>query len=246
MHRFSYSFLPHTKDPKNAYFRAFWQKVFRTAFCIKPFNRFLPFAVSWTSLGIRVNLRFLFVLPLIGISTLLPMPRVAFSALFGMMGGGLLVGKGRAQFTQPSTAGVVHATMRSADAWITTVSQFPRKQQLAAVRQRGASDALLRPAKMRVCYLAVQLAPPVASPTVPIRPEPRPKGIRVLCVMDGRPIYAPVSADLERVMEKSVKKLTFRPSSMFSVLFGSLTRGGAVIITTTHAQTAASSGGSPR
>ena len=147
MHRFSYSFLPHTKDPKNAYFRAFWQKVFRTAFCIKPFNRFLPSAASWTSLGIRVNLRFLFVPPLIGVSTLLPMLRGAFSALFGMMGGGLLVGKRHAQSTQPLAAGVVHATMRSADAWISTVSQLPCKQQLAAVRQRGRAMFCSAPLK---------------------------------------------------------------------------------------------------
>lgn len=107
---------------------------------------------------------------------------------------------------------------------------WPLPQQIAALGQRLACDAGLRPPNAFGCYMPV--APGTRIPPLPV--DPRPEGIGLFCVLDGYPVDYVNSPTFQHLLTaRAIKKLQFVASPEASTLpMGTLASAGVVLITT--------------
>jgi len=135
----------------------------------------------------------------------------------------------------------VYPTVAASDAWLTATRQLPLKRQVAALRQRLACDARVRgrvfttsvctsclTAEGRRAYQAAQEKQRHAEAA-----DPRPPGITLLYLLDGRIVAAVDTAQWQPVITRQrVREISFLESAKATAIGGTRAQDGLVIITT--------------
>ena len=141
----------------------------------------------------------------------------------------------------PTSSCTVYPTAASSDAWMAQVSQLPLPQQVAALRRRVACDAGVhgRAAELAVCLSCVSAESRRTYQALAEQrrladaADPRPRGVVLFCLVDGRPLAAGELALFQRVVtKKTVREITFVPSDQAAAMAGARAADGLVMVTT--------------
>lgn len=138
---------------------------------------------------------------------------------------------------QTAPACPVLATDSSAQAWVANVRQLPLKQQVAALQQRVVCDANVRNIhETGVCVMSLSAAQRQAYEErrrLADAADPRPQGVVLLCVVNGRSITPGALAELQQLLaHKKVRRIEFLEGTLATAIYGTRGMEGVIQVTT--------------